>query len=137
VQDATDASIDWHGFGSRAFNMGGTSTGRFVSFGFGGASAPTSESFVGVPWPSAGTFRYVSFVYSSTGGVTTTLALRKNSVDTAITFSLAATAGAFVLVQNTALSVAVAAGDLINWRYIQSAGGGTFTCTLLCGFIAA
>lgn len=139
VQDTADSSIGWYGAGDRAQNMGGSASDRFFTFGHGDLTASaTSETTTQVPWPVPGTFQYISFVYSSTSVTTTTFALRKNGVDsTSITFALANTAGAATLVQDSVLSESVAAGDLINWRYVQNVGGGTFTCVMMCGFIAS
>lgn len=136
IQDALNPAVDYHGFGARTFNLGGSASNRFMGFGCAGATSATTETNVQIPW-TAGTFQYVSFVYSSTVVATTTLVLRKNGVDTAITFSLAGTAGVSTLVTDSVLTATVASSDLINWRYVQNVGGGTFTCTLVCGFIAS
>ena len=140
-QDTAIPGLSWYGFGSRVDNIlaGVAATNdRFTTAGINGVVGAATESFVQLPWPLAGTFQHVGLVYStSVGSGDVTLALRKNGADTMISYTLAATGGAFVLVTDSALTAGVDAGDLICWRYQQASGGGGFTCVLVWGFIAS
>lgn len=140
-QDDTIPGLSWYGFGSRTDNIlsGVAATNdRFITAGINGVVGASSETAVQVPWPLAGTFQYVGMVYSiAAGSGSVTLALRKNGADTAITFTLVATAGAATQVTDSSLTATVAAGDLINWRYQQASGTGNFTCVLVWGFVAS
>lgn len=140
-QDSAIPGLSWYGFGSRVDNILASVTAtndRFTTAGISGVVGAATESFVQLPWPLAGTFQHVGLVYSiSAGSGDVTLALRKNGADTAITFTLATNAGAFTLVTDSALTATVAAGDLICWRYQQASGTGSFSCTLVWGFIAS
>lgn len=138
--DDADPTIQYQGFGGRTQNLlsgVAAATNRFTTFGV-GPSVNATEANVAVPWPLAGTFKHVALVYSgSTGNGVTTLVLRVNGADSAITFALAETASVMTLVTNTVLTAAVVAGDLVNWRMSRDgAGAGGFTCTLICGFFS-
>lgn len=140
-EDALDAGIGYFGFGDRVQNLLSgiaAATNRFTTFGVSDDTNAT-ESNAQLPWPLAGTFQYIGAVYGvDTGNGNTTLVLRKNGVDTTITFTLAETAGAETLLTNSVLSVVVAAGDLISWRMSRDGGGaGGFNITLVCGFKAS
>jgi len=139
-EDSLDPGIAYYGFGDRTVNiLSGiaAATNRFMTFGINGTTTAT-EVNVQLPWPLAGAFQHVGLAYSgAAGNGTTTVVLRVNGVDSAITFSLAETASAFALVTNPALTAVVAAGDLVSWRLSRDgAGAGGFSLTLLCGFKA-
>lgn len=135
-QDDADDGLSFYGLGSRNQNVASTAS-RFSTFGVAGVAWTATETLAHIPWPSAGTFRRVAIVYSSsTGGGDITLVLRKNTTDTAITFTLPPTAGLKTFTTDLVTTVSVVAGDLINWRHIQAAPLGSFTCVLLCGFEA-
>lgn len=136
-EDATDPSINLYGFGDHEFNLlnGAGTNDRFTTFGISDAVSAT-ESDVQMPWPSTGTFQYVSMVYAvGTGTGDVTLALRINGDDTAVSFTLSDTSGAKTFTHNSALSVMVNAGDLVSWRLNNASGTPSFLCVLLCGFV--
>lgn len=137
--NASNDQMSHYGFGDRVANLlSGVSAGqvRYTTFGISDAVAST-ESFVQLPWPVAGTFQTVAMVYAvGTGVDDITLTLRLDGVDTALTFTLSDTGGVVTFQTNTGLEAAVTAGQLVSWSITQGTPtAGTFSCSLTCGFV--
>jgi hypothetical protein len=126
------AGID---FGTCSFGA----SDSFAPFGFLNTnSAETTEDHVKVPFPLTGTFKRIVVAWKGLAASTTVeVCLRKNGVDTAFLFTLAATSPTsnWQATVDTTTTLAVTAGDKLDWRIKRTAGAGTsFNIIIGLGF---
>lgn len=122
---APDAGIHWFTTGRNGFNNGGLTGSVYFPFFYGAAVMPSAtETTSQMPWPVAGTFKYMG---SNINGVTGTVTLRVNAADTAITM---ATGSAGTDMTHTAH---VNVGDMVCIKVTQTSG--TSGTTQLNGFV--
>lgn len=86
-----------------------------------------TESAEDIFWPVAGTFKFLGINSNVDSGTTVTFALRVNGVDSALVLTITGT-GAVQWVSDLSTTVHVSAGDLVNYKALQTVGSGsTFT----------
>jgi hypothetical protein len=138
VVDSPDNDTCWINSQDGASNIGLAATNLYISFEWAGTSATgqASEANTQVPWPSPGTLKYCAVVYDQNNASPVELALRINSLDTALVLSLPATGGTGAkLVKDLTTSVDVSPGDLLAWRYRRTSGADiNFSVGIVLGF---
>lgn len=116
-----------HGAGDEASNITLAGTDRFLGLnGDSTAEGNVTESAVQVPIPFSATIVFMAVRGSVAAGSAVDLFLRKNGVDTAVQVlgMTNSTSGGY-MGQDLTHSAAFAAGDLLSFRYVRSAGAGT------------
>jgi len=113
-------------FNTRATTAGAT---QYWILGTAPLTLSATEANVAVPYRSAGTFSKLYIrVTANTTSASSTLVVRKNGADQALTLTIpAATAGVF---EDTTNTFSITAGDLVNYKTV-SGGTGVVTISLI------
>jgi hypothetical protein len=97
-----------------------------VFFDMGGFPA-FNETQAQTPWPVTGKFKNFFVAWSQfASGSTASLVLRKNGVDTALTFNLTGIGGITPQsITDSTTQIPVSIGDLCSWKIVRTSGTGT------------
>lgn len=133
--DAGNDDISLYAAGDESSNLTLAGTDRF--FGFEGNSAgegTATESAVQIDWPVPGVFVFLAAQIGVGAATTANMFLRKNGVDTALGIT-GATGAAISPYADLTDTVAVVAGDLVDFRFVRTGGVGVvFSAGVIVGF---
>jgi hypothetical protein len=134
--DAPNTTVSLYPAGDESSNVVLAGTDRFIGFnGNGVAEGTATESTVQIDWPLAGTFKFMGARIGVGAGTNADVFLRKNGVDTALGV-VGATGAAIATYSDVVDSVAVVAGDLVDFVFRRTAGVGvSISLGLVVGFI--
>jgi hypothetical protein len=109
-----------------AGNISGNTVTTTSSYSMPGASnnpSSTQANFeLGMPIACTAANLYVSQITANAGGVTTTFALQKNGVDTAITGTVTSGSGTGAIAVDTTHTASYVKGDLMTLRFVTGSG---------------
>lgn len=135
VNTFANDNITWLSAGDAAFNWTISGSDNFYGFGWSGTTSNGAVAGTRLPIPCDGELQYFMMRYSLTAANSATFAVQVNSADSAFSYSLLA---ANTLTTDNSTTVAVSRGDLINIRYIRTAGAATtFSGHCMLGFRAS
>jgi len=132
----SDPTISLNAAGDESSNLTLAGTDRFLGFeGNGVAEGTATESVVQVNWPATGMFKFMGARIGVGAATTANVFLRINGVDTLLGI-VGASGAAIATYTDLTHTVAVTAGDLVNFVFRRTSGAtASISIGLIVGFI--